>query len=241
MIRILTTASCLGLICGASPGWAQETSTQTRDDLMARCAQIESDAARLACFDMVMRGGEAAARRAIAEAERADPSAPVRTAASPAAASTPQSAPPAADGAGEFGRNDGGGLSLPGLPSVSMPDLPGLPGFGMPSADRGADLADAEDRTAGARGVPDTQILERDEDGDPDRVLMVVERISTFGYNTKRFHMANGQVWEVTDGMRFSIPRNADPLTAEIRTAGGGGYFMRLQGEGRAIRVRRID
>ncbi len=250
MIRILTTASCLGLTLAAAAASGQEASPAPRDELMARCAQIEADAARLACFDLVMRGGEAEARRAIGEAGRAERAAAVRTgpARQPAApqsdaasaemqtAAPSPGASPGAHSADTFGQGDNGGLNLPGLPSIFMPDLSG---FGRALDNSGADLADAESETGAV--LPDTQVLERDEDGDPDRVLMVVDRISTFGYNTKRFHMANGQVWEVTDGMRFSVPRNADPLTAEIRTAGAGGYFLRLEGEGRAIRVRRID
>ncbi|MCP2671497.1 hypothetical protein NHF40_11225 [Maricaulaceae bacterium EIL42A08] len=238
MFRVLFAGSCLALSVGAGPALAQEADS-ARSELMARCAQIESDAARLACFDMAMRGGVAAARRAIEEVNRANPSAPVGTGTAPR---MPASAPSTASGtqaqaeneAGEFGRESGGGLNLPGLPSVSVPSLPD---FGR-AFEGGADLADAEQS---GRSIPDTQILERDADGDPDRVLMVVDRMSTHGYNTKRFHMTNGQVWEVTDGFRFSVPRNTDEMTAEIRTAGAGGYFLRLNGEGRAIRVRRID
>lgn len=246
MYRIVLAGSCLALLAGQAPALAQESDART--ELMTRCAQIESDAARLACFDMAVRGGEAAVRRAAAEARRADPSGALRTgpaaqrpAAGDIAAPEPRegretgaAAQPEASG---FGRGSDRGLSLPGLPSVSLPDLPA---FGRNSEQRGADLADAE-ATSPSQSVPDTEVLARDEDGDPDEVRMVVERISTFGYSTKRFHMTNGQVWEVTDGMRFSVPRNADPLTAEIRTAGAGGYFLRLMGEGRAIRVRRID
>lgn len=228
-------------LAAAQDAESPQTEQDRRAGMMERCAQIETPAARLACFDQVMRGGEAPALPNPGELRSR--SAPMTTASSPAGTvaptpgSTTMSGSASAQGAetDEFGRGDSGGLSLPGLPA--LPDLPSLPDFGLGDGDRGEDLADAEAYSA---GTPETQVLERDREGNPDKVLMTVERVSTYGYNTRRFHMTNGQVWEVTDGLRFRIPRG-DDLTAEIRTAGAGGYFMRLNGEGRAIRVRRID
>ena len=119
--------------------------------------------------------------------------------------------------------------------SSVVPNPQALPSL---SREDGAALAG---ENGSSEAAPETEILERNSSGDPSRVMMQIDRISTHGYNTKRFHMTNGQVWEVTDGMRFSIPRNVDTLSAEIRTASFGGYFLRIEGEGRAIRVRRID
>lgn len=248
MLRILLAGSALVLVAplaSAQEADSPQAEQDRRASMMERCAQIETPAARLACFDQVMRGGEAPALPQ-PDALRSR-SAPMTTASSPAGAVAPTPGSTSASGvssdapanqaesADGFGRGDSGGLGLPGLPS--LPDLPSLPGLGLSGGDRGEDLADAEAYSA---ATPETQIIERDRDGNPDKVLMTVDRVSIYGYNTRRFHMTNGQVWEVTDGDRFSIPRG-DDLTAEIRTAGAGGYFMRLNGEGRAIRVRRID
>lgn len=120
------------------------------------------------------------------------------------------------------------GLPRPSFPSFSLGGL-----FGG-------------DEEGGGRAVltedtPETRILERSDDGDIRRVMMTVGDITTFGHNTLRFHMTNGQIWEVTDGRAVRIPRTQGPLRAEIERGLVGGYLMRLDGRSRAIRVQRID
>lgn len=211
MIRTLLT--CTFLATAVAPvSLAQDS----RSDALARCAQITNDQARLSCFDIVMGGGS--------------PSNVPQAQAAPAPANPPRPAAEPGEEA-EFGRPEPAGSSLRFL-SIPTPQLPSL------SREDGAALAG---ENGSSEAAPETEILERNSSGDPSRVMMQIDRISTHGYNTKRFHMTNGQVWEVTDGMRFSIPRNVDTLSAEIRTASFGGYFLRIEGEGRAIRVRRID
>ena len=54
--------------------------------------------------------------------------------------------------------------------------------------------------------------------------------------------MANGQVWEQTDGNKVRIPkvRNEELNTADISKASLGSFFLRVNGKGAAIRVRRV-
>ena len=81
-------------------------------------------------------------------------------------------------------------------------------------------------------------ILERTDDGDVFRVEMTIERTRTVGYNTTIFHMTNGQVWRQTDSTRVRMPRG-EGHTAEIRRGAMTSYLLRVNGEGRAIRVER--
>ncbi|WP_440958813.1 hypothetical protein ACFELO_01525 [Oceanicaulis sp. LC35] len=208
---IRTLLTCTVLAAAATP---ISFAQDSRAEALARCAQITNDQARLSCFDIVMGGGSA-------------------TNAAQTGSAASQSDTAVAVGEGDdFGRPDttaGSALRFPSIPT------PQFPSFGQQDGEA----------LAGENGsgqvAPDTEIIERNSSGDPSRVMMQIDRISTHGYNTKRFHMTNGQVWEVTDGMRFSIPRNTQNLSAEIRTASFGGYFLRIEGEGRAIRVQRID
>jgi hypothetical protein len=83
------------------------------------------------------------------------------------------------------------------------------------------------------------QILERNEDGGVERIVMNIERTRVVGYNTTIFYMENGQVWRQIDSDRVRLPRNSDTLTAEVRRGAMGSYLLRVNGGGRAIRVRR--
>ncbi|MEO1040254.1 MAG: hypothetical protein AAFX09_11975 [Pseudomonadota bacterium] len=177
--------------------------------MLERCSSIESNEARLACFDLVMRGGDAGV-------EFPD------TSASAAGRETTSPSAQAGAGVSEFGEAESGG----GFPLA-------LPGFGRPESESRDDLASAR--------TPDSAVLETGEDGRLERVRMTIREVRTVGYNTIRFHMANGQVWEVTDSDRVWIPRGDDPLQAEIRRGSFGGYLLRINGEGRAIRVDRLD
>lgn len=120
-----------------------------------------------------------------------------------------------------------------GLP---RPSLPSFLRFGGEDGER--DQAQAEEPYSVG---PETQIIERADDGDITMVLMTVAEVTEHGYGTQRFRMTNGQVWEVTGGRSVRIPRHQGPLQAEIRSGLLGGYTLRVNGRGTAVRVRRID
>lgn len=120
-----------------------------------------------------------------------------------------------------------------GLP---RPSLPAFLRFGSEEGER--DQA----QTDPAYSVePETQIIERADDGDVTIVLMTVAEVTEHGYGAQRFRMTNGQVWEATGGRSVRIPRSQGPLQAEIRRGLFGGYTLRVNGRGTAVRVRRID
>jgi len=83
-------------------------------------------------------------------------------------------------------------------------------------------------------------VLERSNDGGVFRVSMEIERFRQVGYQTTLFYMVNGQVWRQYDDTRVRPPRG-DGHVAEIRRAAMDSYLLRINGEGRAIRVRRVE
>ena len=114
-----------------------------------------------------------------------------------------------------------------------------------PSAD--TVMASADVAPASATSIPpvtsepeqhSVEILERTDNGGVFSVSMNVTNTRTVGYNVTVFYMENGQVWRQTDGRRVRIP-SSDNLTAEIRQAALDSYLLRINGEGRAIRVER--
>ncbi len=183
-------------------------------DSILSCRQIEDAEARLACFDSAA----------------ASLSRDVETGSVVAVESVDI----------EAVERDGFGLNLPSLPRLSSM----FAWRGSPS--ESSAQAGARERVgalASAEAAGETQVLERREDGQIQMIELVIDRVTTHGYNTSRFHMTNGQVWEVTDSMRVDVPRarRGEVLNAEIRRAGAGGFFLRVNGEGRAMRVRRLE
>jgi len=75
-----------------------------------------------------------------------------------------------------------------------------------------------------------------------NEVILIISRTKTIGYNKTRFFMENGQVWEQTDSRTVRIPkvRNNIANKAEIQKASLGSFLLRVNGSGRAIRVRRV-
>lgn len=73
-------------------------------------------------------------------------------------------------------------------------------------------------------------------------VTLDIRKTTEFGYKKTRFFMTNGQVWEQTDGTKIRIPkvRNEIANTAKISKASLGSFFLRINGKGSAIRVRRV-
>lgn len=88
---------------------------------------------------------------------------------------------------------------------------------------------------------PMVEIIARDDDGSVDAVRMRIVRTRTVGYNTTLFYMENGQVWRQLDDDRVRMPRGDDDVYAEIRRGAMDGYLLRINGRGRAIRVRRQE
>jgi len=73
-------------------------------------------------------------------------------------------------------------------------------------------------------------------------VSLTLRKTTTFGHKKTRFFFNNGQVWEQADSLSVRIPksRGGIPNTAKITKAALGSYMLRVNGKGRAVRVRRV-
>ncbi|OLF72345.1 hypothetical protein AWH62_10970 [Maricaulis sp. W15] len=224
----------------ALPASALAQSDADAVDGILACRGIDETEARLACFD-------SAAARLAGDRESGELMTVTRS-----------------DVAAVEG--DSFGFSMPSLPRLRMPRLAIAAADQQHDALEGAatvdmtDAAPAATSTANAPASPaaaapapaapaaaatttaaaetSVAIVERTDDGDVFRVEMMIERTRTVGYNTTVFHMTNGQVWRQTDTGRVRIPRG-DGHTAEIRRGAMSSYLLRINGEGRAIRVER--
>jgi hypothetical protein len=74
--------------------------------------------------------------------------------------------------------------------------------------------------------------------GPPQIESRIEGRFEGWDRNT-RFRLANGQVWQVTDGSSATL-RLTDPVV-RVRRAALGSFLMEFEGSNRTVRVRRVD
>ncbi|XBQ17590.1 MAG: hypothetical protein ABL308_06835 [Oceanicaulis sp.] len=125
---------------------------------------------------------------------------------------------------------DSFGFSLPSVGALSSL-------FSRDGADH-AGLSAGETGSADAGGVT---VLERGGDGQVDAVEVAVDRVRTVGYDTQRFYLANGQVWELLEGVDRNRLFVRDDSTVIIRRAALGSYMLQVDGRGAARRARRVE
>jgi len=221
-----------GLIAGstlsltASPAIAQVT-TDPVDQILA-CRQITDAQARLDCFDAASGSLQTARDTGeIAVVMREDVQAVER---------------------------DTFGLDLPSMPRLSLSMFSGRnrsapnpldPATSSETVRTGETAVASTDQAPQAPATPretapdesnGVQVVERDDDGGVERVVMVIDRIEAYTYNKHLFYMENGQVWRQLDTLRVRLSRN-QTNEAEIRRAAMGSYLLRINGRGQAIRV----
>lgn len=82
----------------------------------------------------------------------------------------------------------------------------------------------------------------RPESSKVTEVTLEIRKTTEFGYQKTRFFMSNGQVWEQSDSSKVRIPkvRNGKNNSATISKASLGSFFLRVNGKGPAVRVRRV-
>ncbi|GLK50641.1 hypothetical protein [Maricaulis virginensis] len=146
---------------------------------------------------------------------------------------------------------DSFGFNLPSLPRFALPNLSsGREQHEAVAGAEGTEPATPRAQTPGREATPQSatelaeeefRVVARDDEGNVDTVTMRLERIRVVGYDTMLFEMENGQVWRQTDDGRRIRLRGQGPHFAEIRRGAMSSYLLRIDGEGRAVRVRREE
>ena len=130
------------------------------------------------------------------------------------------------------------GFNIPSLPSLGK-----LFGGGKTNRAETEARIIEEQGTAASTQAKAKPILMAPKDSDVKSVLLTIDRTQKFGYDKIRFYMTNGQVWEQTTGSPIRVPkvRNNTPNTAKISKASLGSFMLKVNGKGRAARVKRVN
>jgi hypothetical protein len=256
----ILSATALGL---ALAGGASAQSSDPIDDILI-CQQIVDEAARLACFDAAAsrlsgerENGLVAIYRQDVEAVERDsfgfdlPSMPRLSLSmfSRGSGNSPDpldpSSTPERMAAAEAGEPIPAPQSTPPRPTAAPQSQPAAteeePSRGLfarltgrGSAEANTPVEATDDRTP----INGVEVVQRDDEGGVERVVMEIERIRPMGYERHRFYMSNGQVWDQSGAGRINYDDDG-PNFAEIRRASLDSYLMQINGRGRAIRVHR--
>jgi len=195
-------------------------------DPVYACAEIEDSAARLICYDT-----------AVGQLQQAEASGELTTVLRSEV---------------EAVERDAFGFNLPALPR-----LKGLFGGGDGSSKSGkpskrdaltapvteAEIATSTRQAEATQNLPKEVLRPEREIGEVRDITLGLRSTKEFGGSKKtRFYLDNGQVWDQLDTRRVRIPKDkaGRTNTVEIRKASLGSYLLRVNGEGAAIRVRRV-
>lgn len=194
---------------------AGSVSAQTVDlDELRRCAALETNEQKLACFE----------RLADTDAE------------APAAAAgsvTPESIPaPPAGPAPDSGpiRALAPGVEVDPYPGP-QPDVEAA-GAAEPAAEIATASEPSDD--LGRRYIEDPEA-----DAEPEVATATVNEVSQGRHKILYFHFANGQLWRQMEPGRFPYPKDG-PFEVEIRQGMMGDYQLRVGGKGRMTRIVRV-
>ena len=91
---------------------------------------------------------------------------------------------------------------------------------------------------AGAGQLPDNRREERTRERDD--IGATVTEVSESPRGNLLFHLENGQVWRQIEARYVPLPANA-PFSARISRGLFGEYRLRVGGEGRLVRIRRVQ
>jgi hypothetical protein len=117
--------------------------------------------------------------------------------------------------------------------SVEADDGSSLFGLPLPSLGSGVDELESD--------KPSQQtIVERSDDGEIDAIESAVTSHSVTPTGQAVVVLANGSVWRQTDSKKSRFPKSGN-IFVRIQRASFGSYFMYINNEGSAIRVRRVD
>lgn len=223
-LHILSVAFCSIIITTIflrNPAQAQSATLPDELQAIYSCKSISNAQERLACYD-----------NSVGRFEEAEKSGEVVTVSKTAI---------------EKVERDAFGFNLPSLPSLGKlfgdnDKSKTKPPKAQKENDLTAPVKQAERPQAVKSPRKPPALIEKPAPSKVTEVTLDIRKTTEFGHKKTRFFMANGQVWEQTDGNKVRIPkvRNEELNTADISKASLGSFFLRVNGKGNAIRVRRV-
>lgn len=216
------TIAITGLLITAMPVNAQSSNQPDEIQAVFACKTISAPLERLACYD-----------NSVGRFEAAETSGEIVTVNKTAI---------------EKVERDAFGFNIPSLPSLGKlfggrsDKSKNTKTADKKDNDLTAPLKQAERTTPPKQPVSAPNLPSKPEPTKVTEVTLDIRKTAEFGYKKTRFFMANGQVWEQADGLKIRIPkvRNGQANTARISKASLGSFFLRVNGKGSAIRVRRV-
>lgn len=198
-------------------------SSSSKLDALLACQSITTDAERLACFDdKVGAFSDAAQSGEIVTVEK--------------------------ETIKEIER-DSFGFSLPSIPRLSRllgvktkTDTSDSEASVAKEGDTSEEVKSTRSDTTDTKTVEKKRKKEKPEDFGTKKVTLTLERVATFDRGKLKFLSSNGQIWEQTDSTKLPKIRLRDDrdVTVEITKGSLGSFFLRVNGKGTAIKVRRI-
>jgi hypothetical protein len=119
---------------------------------------------------------------------------------------------------------DAFGFNLPNLPKLRLPGLGGIQKHAIVAGN-------ADKQGAGA-------VIRKDKKGEIVKITFDLKRMETRPNRRMRFILTNGQTWLQTDNSQIRVPPKRAKFV-EIKKAAMGSYFLLINGEKNAIRVKR--
>jgi len=223
--------SAIAFLLSANLATAQTVDLST----LERCAKLETDSLKLACFEAIISKGKIAVTETpTADAVSSTPAVETesinRNELPAAVEVTSQAAesmtPPVVSGA-------------PIASNASAADKPVESVEAAPHDTKTPMATDVAPATA-ERSVAADVGREQLERGGDDAIIKATVVDVTQGFNRDlRFHLANGQVWRQIEPRHLQYPKNRE-FEIEITQGMLGAYRMRIGENGRMVKIRRI-
>ena len=227
-------------ICAAALFFSTPLNAQSVDvSALELCAKIESDAAKLSCFEAIIASSthvaaeneEIADIRVEANVEADDAAtAPSVTAAPSAAATSMNEATEAVAETPAITEQVGSSTEPPGI----VPgDSQAASTTDMPNATEASAAADE----FGRKYITTAKEVEEKRD---DVLNVTVSEVKRGRNRILFFHMTNGQVWRQIEAGHYNYPKNSE-FDAVISRGLMGDYRMRIGEKDRMVRIRRVQ
>ncbi len=198
---------------------------------LEECAGLTSDVLKLECYEAVVERHRSIEEAIVPEAATAEP--PIEAEAAPAVAEAV-----AAEVTSESAAITS---TVSAAASTAVPDP--APESASPDAPMTAALPDDEpvepgtdvDDDFGREHLPETEV-------ESNRTEVMTATVVQAEFRRNRgitFHLDNGQVWQQENDRYFQYPKNRE-FDVEITQGMMGDYQLRIGGEGRMVRIRRV-